>query len=104
MHKIRYCVLIAIFCVGISISSGCTTANDLKIKEEGIPPSVQISPPLSLLEVKTIRDKVKIIPDAYGNFHVITYSTKLKKVLHIIVGPEGVMEKKVIQLSIHLTA
>ena len=53
-----------------------------------------------MLRVKTVRDKVKMIPDANGQVHILIASTELRQVLEVIVLPSGVVQRRVIRSDV----
>jgi hypothetical protein len=62
--------------------------------------NLSISPVFELLPGKTSTDKVQVVVDQAGLAHVIIASGKLKSVHHVLVGPEGVIQRQIIQSSI----
>jgi hypothetical protein len=55
---------------------------------------------IELLRVETARDKVCLVAEPDGNVHAIISTTKLNQVFDVLVGPEGVIEKRLIRSNV----
>jgi len=61
------------------------------------PPAVRLSPVYDLLPGETVSDKVDVVVDRAGLAHVLIASTRRKEVHHVVVGPEGVVERELVR-------
>jgi hypothetical protein len=66
-------------------------------KSQPRPPDIEVGALIDILKVETGSEKVKVIADSEGQAHVLVSSEKLQKVLEIIVGPDGVVNRRVIR-------
>lgn len=64
------------------------------------PPDIHLSPVYDLLLDETVRDKVNIVFDGDGRAHVLIESTRRKEIHHVVVAPEGVVERDVVHSAV----
>jgi len=77
-----------------ALLSGCTnepTVSDARS------PDVRLGPELELLSFETGGDRVETVVDASGNAHVIISARHEAEVHHVVVSPEGVVERERIE-------
>jgi hypothetical protein len=79
---------------------GCATTQDRELAMTAKPPDVCLGPVYELLKVKTSRDRVHVVLDRSGLGHVIVALTERKEIHHVVVGPEGVLEREIIRTCV----
>ena len=75
-----------------ALLAGC--ASEPKQSEAGPPPDVQLGVALDLLSFQTGRDQVATVIDADGNAHVIIAADKAEEVHHVVVSPDGAVQRE----------
>jgi hypothetical protein len=88
---LAYCALVVVWMTGCA-----TPAPPLKAP----PPDVVLSPVYDLLVGETVRDKVSVVIDHAGHGHVLIASTRREEVHHVVIGPEGVLERELVRSSV----
>jgi hypothetical protein len=78
--------------------AGCATKQSSL--EAAPAPNVRMGNTIELLRVETARDKVRLVAEPDGNVHAIISTTKLNQVFDVLVGPEGVIEKRLIRSNV----
>lgn len=63
-------------------------------------PDISVGPLIEILPGETGNEKVRVIADAKGQALVLISSKKLQQVLQIIVGQEGVVERRIIRSGV----
>lgn len=85
-------------CFTIIAIAGCATKQN-SVEAEAAP-KARMGNTIELLEVETVRDKVRLVAEPDGNVHAIISSTKLNQVFDVLVGPEGIIEKRLIRSNV----
>lgn len=80
------------------VVAGCATKQNSF--ETAPAPNVRLGKTIELLRVETARDKVRLVAEPDGNVHAIISSTKLNQVFDVLVGPEGVIDKRLIRSNV----
>lgn len=65
-----------------------------KVGSTGAPPDVQLSPVLALLPCRTSSDHVEVLVDDSGHAHVIIAARSTKEVHHVVVSPDGAVQRE----------
>jgi hypothetical protein len=91
MHRRSFptAALLAGLCV---LLGGC--ASKPTVNEAGSPPDVRLGAVLELLSFETGRDQVATVIDAGGSAHVIIAANGPEEVHHVVVSPDGVVQRE----------
>jgi hypothetical protein len=91
MH--RHSFLTVALLLGLCVLlDGC--ASKPTVSETGPPPDVRLGAVLELLSFETGRDQVATVIDAGGNAHVIIAAHDPEEVHHVVVSPDGVVQRE----------
>ena len=88
-HSFAIIALLVSLCAALA---GC--ASKPTVSETGPPPDVRLGTVLDLLSFETGSDQVESIIDAGGNAHVIIAADDPEEVHHVVVSPDGVVQRE----------
>jgi hypothetical protein len=91
--------VVALYALSVLLA-GCQTPAP---KAPAVPTSsaeLRAGPLIDLLSAKTSHDRLKAVADPAGRVHVLIASDELHQVLEVIVGPKGVLERRVVRTGV----
>jgi hypothetical protein len=93
MLMVRSCTSRLVILVStVVLLTGC--ASDPQVGPIGPSPDIRLGPVLELLQFKTSRDHVDTLLDDQGNAHVIIAAASAKEVNHVVVSPDGKVQRE----------
>lgn len=84
--------LIALLVSLLALLTGC--ASDPPIGTAGPPPDIRLGPVVELLRLETSSDHVDALLDGKGNVHVIIAAKTSKEIHHVVVSPDGIVQRE----------
>jgi hypothetical protein len=90
-HSIGPGALLLSLCL---LLAGC--ASEPVVRQAGTPPDVEFGPALELLPRATSNDQVETLIDRDGRAHVIIAAKGSREIHHVIVSPDGAVERELI--------
>ena len=90
----------AIGCTTAVLLVACATTPPPELTGQEPAPKLSMGPPVELLAVKTVRDKVKAIAAQDGKVHVLIAATETRQVVEAVVLSNDVVQRRIVRSDV----